>query len=1681
MKVGNAHRGLGGRVVALVRQAGRACGFGPRGGEGAGCGPGWEGMDALEGRQLLDAVAWTGGAGDNLWHSAGNWFDSTTGMNVVPGAADDVTIDVAANPTIQFTAATGSRGVHSLLTREAITFSGGTLAVGTTASVQSAAVVTLSGGTLSGGAWDVTSGTLQATSSGGTLASVAVSGDLLLNVTSARVLVSGTTSFTAARLSASAAVLQMAPGYTLNSLVSVEGAGAGARTIQMAVGGAGTVTFGASAIVRLAAGSGADVNISNNSAATLINNGLISAEAAGRVLNINNSTLTNNGTLQVSAGTMTVSPTNWTNPGVVTAGSGTTLSLAGAWSDAGTLAVTGATLNLDGTFSTGGINFAGFTRSGGTVNLTGVLNNTGATLTLDAGTGSWNLMGGTINNGAVNQSGGSTLVATSSGGTLSSVAVSGDLLLNVTSARMLVSGATSFTAARLSANAAVLQLAPGYTLNSLVLVEGAATGTRTIQVAVGGAGTVTFGASAIVRLTAGSGGGLNISNSSAATLINNGLISAEAAGRTLTINNAVLTNNGTLQVTAGTLNLQPPDWTNAGTISAASGATLSFAGSWSDAGTLTVTGATLNLGGTFSTGGLNFAGFTRSAGTVNLSGTLNNTAATLTLNAGTGSWNLLGGTINGGTVTTAGGSALVATSSGGTLADVTLTGELLLDTTSARVLVSGTTSFTAVRLSANATVLQLAPGYTLNSLVSVEGAAAGTRTIQVAVGGAGTVTFGPSAVVRLAAGSGGDLNISNSSAATLINNGLISAETAGRTLTINNTALTNNGTLQVSAGTMTVNPTTVTNYSAGTNTLTGGTWTVGGGTLTLTGATVRTLGPGTSVSLTSTASIFAAIGGLTANQGTFSLSGGRGFAATPTGGTFSNDGTLFLGAGSTLSISGAFVQSSGGVLGAELGGTGAAQFGRVTATGTATLDGTLAVTLASGYAPAVVDTFDVVTGTPRTGTFATVSFPAAAAHRAFYLVYTGTTARVEHDFAIGVWTGAADGTAWANSGNWARGVLPDATIDAYISVAASPTVTITSGAQAARSLESDELLTVSGGSLTVGQGTLFTATLTVSGGSVVFNGSYTGASLSIGVGAAASFGAGGSVSGTTNNAGTFQVNAGALTLSGPVVQVTGSTLAGGAWIVMGGGSLDIPGAAITTNNATVTLDGAGAGFAALNGLTANGGTLVITNGRGFAAAGLSNSGTLAIGLGSTLMVSGTLANSGSITVQGGSLSATGGGSHTGGLDLSGGAVVVLGGTQTFSGSAGVTGTGSLSNTGTLVRTAGGSTSLAAGITFSNSGTVSVQGGVLTIAGSLAQDAGGTLAGGTWVVADPGTLSIPGSGFTANAASVTLTGPNSVFAALNGLTSNTGSLTISGGRLFTLATLTNSGTLTVGAGSVVTVSGALNNSGTVAPAGGTLDAQGGGASTGHFALSGGGVLRLAGAHTLTAASDVTGDGSLTVAGGSATVSGTVSISGTLGVTAGSAVFGGSVGAGPASIAAGASARFDAGAATGAVSNAGSLTLSPGSTLSVAGAYTQTATGTLMIRASGAGAGGFGRIVATGAANLDGSLVIAGVSGYVPLRGDNLQFITAGSVSGTFSATTVPGVAAGLKDPVLYGPGSVRMFVTSLADANNDGQINVADYLEYLSQYATGGLIADINGDGQVNVADYLAFLSWYSLG
>ena len=444
-------------------------------------------------------------------------------------------------------------------------------------------------------------------------------------------------------------------------------------------------------------------------------------------------------------------------------------------------------------------------------------------------------------------------------------------------------------------------------------------------------------------------------------------------------------------------------------------------------------------------------------------------------------------------------------------------------------------------------------------------------------------------------------------------------------------------------------------------------------------------------------------------------------------------------------------------------------------------------------------------------------------------------------------------------------------------------------------------------------------------------------------------------------------NTGKLTVtSGGSVNITssknlsGGTLTGGTWVVDSSGgtsktTLVVGGGNITTNDANIELLGAHSIFNQLTGLRTNQGSLTIGTGNSFTITNtkiaLTNTGTLATGIGGTLVNSGKLTDSGLITNSGsltsaGTISGNGTLNNTGTLTVTSGGNVnisksknlsdgkLIGGTWVVDSSAG-TGTaklvvgsgditindaniellgahssfsqlsGLITNEGSLTVGGGSFTTKAS---FGNTGTLTVNsGGNVNIAESK-NLSGGTLTGGTWVVDSSGSSStgtkattkatlVVGSGnITTNDATIELLGANASFGQLNGLNTNKGSLTIGGGNSFKASALNNTGTLAVISGGSVNITSSKNLSGGTLTGGTWVVDSSGGTSKTTLVVGSGNIttndanIELLGAHSIF--NQLTGlrtnQGSLTVGGGGFTTKASFSNTGKLTVTSGGSV-------------------------------------------------------------------------------------------------------------------------------------------------------------------------------------------------
>ncbi len=714
------------------------------------------------------------------------------------------------------------------------------------------------------------------------LTGVTVNGDLILSATGARTKIAGGTTFTAAHLSGIHSSLGFTPGQTLTGTILFEGANPGTRNVEMD-GNPGALTIGATAVIRTETGLGGAAQIGATfqygGAMALTNQGLISSQVTGNTLTVQPDTLASSGLMQaINGGILTIAPSNsWTNTGTISLDATSTINLGGTFDATGGI----------GTFSNA---------AGGLVNITGTLDNTAATLTLDDTTGSWTLAGGTLSGGTLGFANGKTLLAAANAtNLLTGVTVNGDLILSATGGRTKIAGGTTFSTAHLSGIHSSLGFAPDQTLTGTILFEGANPGTRNVEMD-GNPGALTIGATAVIRTETGLGGAAQIGGTfqygGAMALTNQGLISSQVTGNTLTVQPDTLASSGLMQaINGGILTIAPSkSWTNTGTIS------------------LDAT-STINLGGTFdATGGIGT--FSNAAGgLVNITGTLDNTAATLTLDDTTGSWTLAGGTLSGGTLGFANGKTLLAAASGtNRLTGVTVNGDLILSATGGRTKIAGGTTFATAHLSGIHSSLGFAPDQTLTGTILFEGANPGTRNVEMD-GNPGALTIGATAVIRTETGLGGAAQIGGTfqygGAMALTNQGLISSQVAGNTLTVQPDTLASSGLMQaINGGILTIAPShswtnTGTISLDATSTINlGGTFDATGGIGTFSNAA------GGLVNITGTLDNTAATLTLDDTTGSWTLAGG-----TISGGTlgFANGKTLLAAANDTNRLTGVTV------------------------------------------------------------------------------------------------------------------------------------------------------------------------------------------------------------------------------------------------------------------------------------------------------------------------------------------------------------------------------------------------------------------------------------------------------------------------------------------------------------------------------------------------------------------------------------------------------------------------------------------------------------------------------------------------------------------------------------------------------------------------------------------------------
>ncbi len=772
-----------------------------------------------------------------------------------------------------------------------------------------------------------------------------VVGDLVLDISSGRVRIAGSTTWGLARLTAGTTALGFEPGATLPGDVVFEGA-SGHRGLTMVA--AGTFTIPADRTVSANPGYAGTAQIGGSwhwsGAMSLTNEGTVGfVSTAGKSFDFESASTLNSGDIAVTTGGIRFQ-TGVTNTGAITA-TGATLSLVGAWDNsAGLIDITDTALTLGGSFTTAGIGT--LTRAGSsTVTLTGALDNTGDTLAFSAATGSWTMLAGSVTGGQITSADGEKLAfGTNSSNRLTDVTVVGDLVLDINSGRVRIEGSTTWGLARLAAGTTALGFEPGATLPGDVVFEGAS-GNRGLTML--SAGSFTIPAGRAVYADPGYAGTAQIGGSwhwsGAMSLINEGTIEFTSdAGDSLDFDAASTLNIAT--ITAHTAKVRLPNGVvNLGTITG-DGGNIEIDGAWDNtAGVLHITDATLDLGGSFTTAGIGTIVRVGATGVL-LTGDLDNTGDSLGFDAASGSWELSGGSVTGGTLSHADGERLaIGTNSSNHLIDVSVVGGLVLDIAGGRVQIVGTTTWDIARLAASIVTLGFAGGATVPGDVVFEGTAASRALTMVS---AGTLTVPAGVTISTDPAFSAMVQIGGShhwtGAMDLVVEGeLLIGNTGGASMRIIPATLANAGLIASTGQTLTIEPT----------------------------ATL-------------------------VNTGTLRAQGGGTLEIDRNGAAWTNDGTLAAGPGSTVHILGDLTLTASSTVRIEINGFTGADIGLLEVDGLLTRAGTMQVAGVDGWGPECV-LQDCVSAGASAGAFDTLDLPVPPAGHNSFLIFVpdGTTIR----------------------------------------------------------------------------------------------------------------------------------------------------------------------------------------------------------------------------------------------------------------------------------------------------------------------------------------------------------------------------------------------------------------------------------------------------------------------------------------------------------------------------------------------------------------------------------------------------------------------------------------------------------------------------------------------------------------
>ena len=336
---------------------------------------------------------------------------------------------------------------------------------------------------------------------------------------------------------------------------------------NFAASGAGTLTFGANLLIQQSAGDAAiytgdgDTTVNNGritvtggtfhvDGGSVVNAGTISLSGSSTEFNANTPDFTNTGLLKATSGAAIGLQAGWDNTGTISVNGGE-LQLGSdtvtAWGTIGTITATASTLDLYGTFTASQL--ASLQLSSDTVDIEGVLNNAGATLSIGTGTAITAFApesGGLVVGGTIVDAGGGL---DANGGTLQGVTYTGTMALgggtlNVSGGLTLKGSGGGAGAMMLTGGGASLAVLDSETIDNATITVGDAS--NVLDILNNAGDTLTLGAHVLLQQSTGQG---EILTGSGNLTVDNGTIAV--SGGTLTVTGGTFTEGGTMTVAGG--------------------------------------------------------------------------------------------------------------------------------------------------------------------------------------------------------------------------------------------------------------------------------------------------------------------------------------------------------------------------------------------------------------------------------------------------------------------------------------------------------------------------------------------------------------------------------------------------------------------------------------------------------------------------------------------------------------------------------------------------------------------------------------------------------------------------------------------------------------------------------------------------------------------------------------------------------------------------------------------------------------------------------------------------------------------------------------------------------------------------------------------------------------------------